>query len=329
MTSHETIEDINGHIVVSLGDSRVSVSNDEDHPRELDHSPSSSSAAVEAQTSEQDEITSVDGEEEPLVSSVEQGEDDDSRQVSYFGGIWNAFRSKFSSSPHDDSETNNNESIEEENSGGRGRIGPMDIEQGGGEGAPTTSGGREAPVCLICLEPLMPQDFSSGKAMSLDCGCRGDLALRHRDCAVKWSQVKDDGRGGLPMCELCKMPVRNLPELPARPEAAEESAPGEVTIEEVYFNDPSQFQQFAPSRADIIFDCVRVTWIAMIVSILFFDASIGAALWTGLVAGAAYILMLRLLYKQHFEAMRAYAEQQARQQVDPIPSTHIPVVHVV
>ena len=115
MTSHETIEDINGHIVVSLGDSRVSVSNDEDHPRELDHSPSSSSAAVEAQTSEQDEITSVDGEEEPLVSSVEQGEDDNSRQVSYFGGIWNAFRSKFSSSPHDDSETNNNESIEEEN----------------------------------------------------------------------------------------------------------------------------------------------------------------------------------------------------------------------
>lgn len=333
MTSHEQIQDMDGHIVVSLGDSRAPENNDDDQPRGHDPSPlSSSEIEPQARTGDQDEVTSVHGEEEPLVQSVEEAEEDQSRHVSYFGGIWNAFRSKFSSSSRNDSATNGNTSTstEEDGSQDQGRIGPMDIEQGGQEElSPTTSGSREAPVCLICLEPLMPEDFSSGKAMSLDCGCRGDLALRHRDCAVKWSQVKDDGRGGLPTCELCKMPVRNLPELPARPEAAEENGEGEMTIEEVYLNDPSQFQQFAPSRADIIFDCVRVTWIAMIVSILFFDASIGAALWTGLVAGAAYILMLRLLYKQHFEAMRAYAEQQARQHVDPTPSTHIPVVHVV
>ncbi|WPT17737.1 hypothetical protein PSENEW3_00005739 [Picochlorum sp. SENEW3] len=336
MTSPEQIQDMDGHIVVSLGDSRALENHDDDQPRGHDPSPSSSSE-IEPQTttSEHDEVTSIHGEEEPLVQSVaeEEEEEDHSRQVSYFGGMWNAFRSKFSSLSRNDPGTNDNTSADPEEGGTRdqGRIGPMDIEQGGQEElSPTTSGSREAPVCLICLEPLMPEDFSSGKAMSLDCGCRGDLALRHRDCAVKWSQVKDDGRGGLPTCELCKMPVRNLPELPARPQAAQENGDdGEVTIEEVYLNDPSQFQQFAPSRADIIFDCVRVTWIAMIVSILFFDASIGAALWTGLVAGAAYILMLRLLYKQHFEAMRAYAEQQARQHVDPVPSTHIPVVHVV
>lgn len=29
-----------------------------------------------------------------------------------------------------------------------------------------------------------------GEAMSLDCQCRGELALRHRSCAEKWSRVK-------------------------------------------------------------------------------------------------------------------------------------------
>ncbi len=29
-----------------------------------------------------------------------------------------------------------------------------------------------------------------GEAMSLDCQCRGELALRHRTCAEKWSRVK-------------------------------------------------------------------------------------------------------------------------------------------
>ena len=30
----------------------------------------------------------------------------------------------------------------------------------------------------------------SGEAISLDCQCRGELALRHRTCAEKWARVK-------------------------------------------------------------------------------------------------------------------------------------------
>lgn len=30
--------------------------------------------------------------------------------------------------------------------------------------------------------------------MSLECQCRGELALRHRSCAEKWSRVKVGGR---------------------------------------------------------------------------------------------------------------------------------------
>ena len=174
------------------------------------------------------------------------------------------------------------------------------------------------PVCLICLEPLSQADFASGEAIHLDCGCRGDLAVRHRECAVKWSQVKDDGRGGLPQCELCKKPVKNLPELPRRPsrEREREQAGANVpvmTIEELMQGGGDhfeQFEQFVPSRADLAFDCVRVMWIAMIVSILFFDADMSLALITGMVAGIAYLTMLRVLYKQHYQALRAYAEAQ-------------------
>lgn len=45
------------------------------------------------------------------------------------------------------------------------------------------------PVCLICLEPLTPDDFENGDAMSLECECKGDMALRHKSCALKWVNV--------------------------------------------------------------------------------------------------------------------------------------------
>lgn len=62
------------------------------------------------------------------------------------------------------------------------------------------SGSKER-VCLICLDPLLEEDFRSGRAISLQCACRGDLAVRHRECAVKWVQVRGPCRqigAGLP-----------------------------------------------------------------------------------------------------------------------------------
>lgn len=81
-----------------------------------------------------------------------------------------------------------------------------------GQGQP---GGPPYPCCLICLDPLTPEDFASGAAMRLECSCRGDLALRHRACAEKWSEVKGDRR-----CDVCRSVVENLPEPPPRPPAA-------------------------------------------------------------------------------------------------------------
>ena len=44
--------------------------------------------------------------------------------------------------------------------------------------------------------------MQSGEAISLDCVCRGELALRHRTCAIKWSRVKGDA-----ICDICRAPV--------------------------------------------------------------------------------------------------------------------------
>ena len=255
---------------------------------------------------------------------------DSTRQRSGFVGFWKSLGWRFSRS----SETNETEATatipteSADQNDSSSSFQALDLEQGSSEirNAPAASNRASSsnPVCLICLESLTQEDFVAGRAISLGCECRGDMALRHKDCAIKWAQVKDTGRGGIPTCELCKKPARNLPSLPARPAAD----PEEAMAEEIYVTDASNFA-FAPSTADLVFDCIRVTWVAMIISILFFDASLGAALWTGFVAGFAYIIMLRVIYRHHFEAMRAYAEQHAaaRQNVDP-SGGQIPI-HVV
>ncbi|CAD7703245.1 unnamed protein product [Ostreobium quekettii] len=68
------------------------------------------------------------------------------------------------------------------------------------------------PTCLICLEPLRPEDFKSGGAITLKCQCQGNTALRHRSCAQEWARVKGDVN-----CDICHHPITNLPALPPPP----------------------------------------------------------------------------------------------------------------
>lgn len=41
----------------------------------------------------------------------------------------------------------------------------------------------------------------------------------------------------------------------------------------------------------------QVTWVAMIICILFFEMSLANALWTGLIVGLAYTLFVRAMYR--------------------------------
>nr|GEX81088.1 RING/U-box superfamily protein [Tanacetum cinerariifolium] len=61
---------------------------------------------------------------------------------------------------------------------------------------------EEADVCRICMDEL--QEVAQD-TLKLECHCRGELALAHKKCAVKWFS----DRGNM-ICEICNHEVMNL-----------------------------------------------------------------------------------------------------------------------
>jgi hypothetical protein len=63
--------------------------------------------------------------------------------------------------------------------------------------------GEEEAVCRICMVTLGEE---GGTVLKLECRCKGELALAHRDCALKWFGIKGNAN-----CDVCGHDVLNLP----------------------------------------------------------------------------------------------------------------------
>lgn len=145
--------------------------------------------------------------------------------------------------------------------------------------------GLQLPTCLICLDQLTPLDFETGEALYLACRCKGEVALRHRQCAEKWSRIK-----GNTICDVCKAPILNLPEVPPLPAPPQPPALDDrLLFQGAGLWGPLGDEPLAV--ADHVFDCIRVTWVVLIVCILFFETTVTHAFVTGALVGSVYVAL--------------------------------------
>ncbi|XP_026415363.1 uncharacterized protein LOC113310793 [Papaver somniferum] len=121
---------------------------------------------------------------------------------------------------------------------------------------------EEEAVCRICFVELA----EGGDTLKMECSCKGELALAHQECAIKWFSIKGNKK-----CEICQQEVQNLPVTLLR-------------IQSVQIRNPNRGQQRVVQRYRVWQDVPILVIVSMLGYFCFLEQLLVGKMGTGAIA---------------------------------------------